>query len=53
MTATEIYDPRVSEFTLAMLEASGWYHVNYEMAEPLSWGRNEGCNFFNMPCYDK
>jgi len=50
MTANAILDSRISEFTLALLESSGWYQVNYNMAEPFEWGRNQGCGFLDQPC---
>lgn len=50
MTASEIDDARISEFTLAFLEGTGWYDVDYTMAEPFNWGRNQGCTFHDGPC---
>lgn len=35
----------ITNFTLHMLEDSGWYKVNYEYAEPAYWGKNRGCDF--------
>lgn len=40
----------ISTLTLAAAEASGWYMPNYNLAEPLYWGKNKGCNFINSPC---
>lgn len=50
MTATGKESRRVSEFFLAVLEGSGWYTPNYDMAEPMIWGRGKGCDFLNTPC---
>jgi hypothetical protein len=50
MTSSIVPDMRVSEFTLALLEGSGWYIPDYTMAEPLSWGKGEGCSFVNGSC---
>jgi len=50
MTASAITDARISEFTLAMLEGSGWYKVNYDMADNFQWGKGEGCDFFSGAC---
>jgi len=50
MTSGTYYGRRISEFSLGILEASGWYDVNYDYAEPFSWGQGEGCNFFNQQC---
>ncbi|KAH9604464.1 hypothetical protein KSS87_016379 [Heliosperma pusillum] len=40
----------VSPMTLALLEDSGWYKVNYRMADHLDWGRNQGTEFVTLPC---
>jgi len=53
MTASAILDTKVSEVTLALFEGSGWYKVDYSMAEPMTWGKDQGCNFLNKPCFDK
>ena len=50
MTASSIRDKRFSEFTLAVLEGSGWYQVNYSFAEPMSYGKNQGCVFLDTKC---
>ena len=39
-----------SYFTLALLEDSGWYKVDFNYSEPYNWGRNEGCTFFETDC---
>jgi hypothetical protein len=43
---------RLSAFTLAALEDSGWYRANYDDAEPLDWGRGAGCDFVLLSCWD-
>ena len=53
MTASTVTDPVVSEFTLALLEGTGWYKVDYSVAEPFHWGKNKGCSFLDGPCVDK
>jgi len=53
MTSSAILDTRITEFTLALLEGTGWYQVNYDMAEPITWGKNKGCNFITGDCVDK
>ncbi|XP_072031123.1 ciliated left-right organizer metallopeptidase-like [Amphiura filiformis] len=35
----------LDKMTLAVFEDSGWYKVNYELAEVLPWGDNQGCTF--------
>ena len=41
---------RVSKFTLALFEDTGWYKANYTMADSLKFGRNAGCDFLNEKC---
>lgn len=38
----------VSRFTLALLDSTGWYDVNYTYAEPTGWGKGKGCGFLNV-----
>jgi len=52
MTATIEYSSRLSKLTLAMLEATGWYEVDYSMADQFYWGEGKGCSFVTGPCYD-
>lgn len=47
MTAQLDKNARVSSFTFAVLEDSGWYTVNFSMLEPLVWGVNQGCDILN------
>lgn len=53
MTASTIQDARVSQFSLALLEGTGWYQANYSMAEPMTYGQGKGCDFLNTPCISK
>lgn len=50
MASTESHAAILSPLTLAALEDSGWYRANYSMAEPLLWGRNEGCGYVTERC---
>ena len=43
-------DQVISEFTLALLEDSGWYQVNYYTGGLMRFGKNKGCNFINNSC---
>ncbi|XP_065915873.1 leishmanolysin-like peptidase isoform X1 [Dysidea avara] len=48
----------LSEFTVALLEDSGWYKANYTALHelnqvPLLWGKGLGCSFLNEQCTDK
>ena len=40
----------ISEFTLALLEDSGWYKVNYFTGGLMRFGKNKGCNFLKTDC---
>uniref|UniRef100_A0A7I4YXD3 Leishmanolysin-like peptidase n=1 Tax=Haemonchus contortus TaxID=6289 RepID=A0A7I4YXD3_HAECO len=42
--------PVISRLSLALLEDSGWYKVNYDNAEDLEWGKNLGCTFATKSC---
>ncbi|CAJ0588872.1 unnamed protein product [Cylicocyclus nassatus] len=46
--ATQVY--AVSRLTLALFEDSGWYQVNYDKAEDMSWGKGLGCDFAKKSC---
>ena len=39
-----------SAMTLALFKDSGWYEVDYSMAEKLTWGNGEGCAFASALC---
>ena len=40
----------VSEFTLALLEDSGWYKANYYTGGLMRFGKNKGCDFIQKNC---
>jgi len=43
--------PEVSRMTLGAFEDTGWYAVNYSVAEPpFAWGKDEGCAFVEERC---
>jgi len=50
MSSGSIPGKRMSEFTLAVLEASGWYVANYTYAEPYFFGQGQGCPFLKDNC---
>lgn len=50
MTASSITDSVISEFTLALLQSTGWYTASFSNVEPFTWGKNKGCNFLNGAC---
>lgn len=39
-----------SDITMALLEDSGWYGVNYQYTMPIEWGYKKGCNFLTTQC---
>ena len=51
---SELYTPEqvISEFTLALLEDSGWYQANYYTGGLMRFGKNQGCDFLNKDCYN-
>ncbi len=50
MTGSSAFDPVFSEITMALFEDSGWYKVNYSVAQPFYFGRGEGCDFVRRRC---
>ena len=40
----------ISEFTLALLEDSGWYKINYYTGGLMRFGKNQGCDFIDKDC---
>jgi len=50
MTSGLIYQQSYSQFTLAMLEGSGWYVPDYSMVDPYWFGQGQGCAFLNQSC---
>ena len=53
MTASYLSpNSRMSNFTLKLLESTGWYKPNYSLAMPLMWGYKRGCGFIEDLCMD-
>jgi len=50
MTSGLIYTQRISEFSLGLLEATGWYLPDYSYAEPYWHGQGKGCGFIRDQC---
>ena len=46
----DILDQAISEFTLALLEDSGYYKANYYTGGLMQYGKNKGCKFLNSEC---
>ncbi|KAI0240867.1 Leishmanolysin-like peptidase [Lamellibrachia satsuma] len=50
MTGIVTQNAVFSRVTLALMEDTGWYRVNYKMAEPLLHGYGKGCDFAKKSC---
>jgi len=50
MTSGSILGRRISEFSLALLEGTGWYTPDYSYAEPFYFGQGQGCEFIGSKC---
>merc|ERR1719361_2921870 len=52
MTGTHTQNPIYSRITMALMEDTGWYLPNYDMADNFKWGRNLSCNFALNSCLE-
>eukprot|EP01083_Nonionella_stella_P112168 329613_1 len=43
----------LSDFTLALMEDTGWYVMDYDYSDTFTWGYHEGCAFFTADCISK
>ena len=50
MISTDYHEIVISEISLALLEDSGWYGVNYYTGGLFRYGKGSGCNFLNTKC---
>jgi len=50
MSSGAILGGKLTEFSLALLEGSGWYIPNYDYAEHYFFGKGQGCSFFSGKC---
>ena len=50
MISTDYQEIVISEISLALLEDSGWYGVNYYTGGLFRYGKGSGCNFLNTKC---
>ncbi|CAK75566.1 unnamed protein product (macronuclear) [Paramecium tetraurelia] len=50
MTGDPFPDQVISEFTLALLEGTGWYLPNYTYAQIFGWGKDDGCTLTTGAC---
>ena len=47
MTSQKSGISSLSVLTLALLEDTSWYKVNYSLSENYQWGKGKGCSFFD------
>ena len=40
----------LSRLSLAFLEDTGWYKVDYSTANSFEWGKDQGCGFLDAKC---
>lgn len=40
----------VSDFTIALLNDTGWYTVTSYLRDNINWGKGKGCSFFEQAC---
>jgi len=51
MTSGLITQMQISEFSLAVLESTGWFVPDYDgYADPYYWGQGQGCTFLTGAC---
>jgi hypothetical protein len=50
MVSDDVFNTILSELTLRLFEDSGWYEVNYDMAETTTWGKGAGCGILKGEC---
>ena len=50
MISTDYPEIVISEITLALLEDSGWYNINYYTGGLFRYGKGIGCSFLDTPC---
>jgi len=50
MTSGLTLEMQFSQFTLAILESTGWYVVDYSYADPFFFGQGQGCSFLTGAC---
>jgi len=50
MIADSYGENYISNFTLAIIEDSGWYKVDYSKSQVIPWGKAKGCEFLQEKC---
>ena len=50
MSPVPAFGAKISNFSLSVLNSTGWYLVNEGMDQNLYFGLNKGCDFFSRAC---
>ncbi len=50
MSSGILHTQRISEFSLGLLEATGWFVPDYTFADPYNFGQGKGCGFLKDSC---
>ena len=50
MTAVMTDKSIMTKMSLAILEETGWYKIDYSEAYLYEWGKGRGCGFFDAKC---
>lgn len=50
MVAEDIFKPKLSKFTLAVAQDSGWFDTDTQKGDLYIWGKEEGCGFVTNSC---
>ena len=43
----------MSPFTMALMEDSGWYQIDFTFSQHFTWGADAGCAFINGDCVER
>ena len=50
MCAQSRTNTKITSFTLALLESTGWYIPDYGLRQESTWGKGKGCDFLSLTC---
>ena len=50
MNSHIVMDPVYSSLSMAVLQDSGWYQVNWDYTQNNLWGKDKGCSFHTKKC---
>jgi len=50
MTTGLMHGLKISKFTLALFETTGWFYPDYSYADAFPWGQGQGCDFLTKSC---